>query len=76
MELLWLGPTVKSLFGKRVTVVTEGKERTVVADETYLKKSILEPGADVVKGFPPLMPPQKMTEEELNAIIKYIEELK
>jgi hypothetical protein len=30
----------------------------------------------VVKGFPPLMPPQKMTEEELNTIIKYIEELK
>jgi cytochrome c oxidase subunit 2 len=71
-----VGPTVKGLFGKKVTVVTEGKERTVVADENYLKKSILEPGADVVKGFPPLMPPQKMTEEELNVIIKYIEELK
>jgi cytochrome c oxidase subunit 2 len=71
-----VGPTVKGLFGKKVTVVTEGKERTIVADENYLKKSILEPGADVVKGFPPLMPPQKMTEEELNAIIKYIEELK
>jgi cytochrome c oxidase subunit 2 len=71
-----VGPTVKGLFEKKVTVVTEGKERTVVANENYLKKSILEPGADVVKGFPPLMPPQKMTEDELNAIIKYIEELK
>jgi cytochrome c oxidase subunit 2 len=71
-----VGPTVKGLFGKKVTVVTEGREQTMVADENYLKKSILEPGADVVKGFPPLMPPQKMTEEELKAIIKYIEELR
>jgi cytochrome c oxidase subunit 2 len=71
-----VGPTVKGLFGKKVTVVTEGREQTVLADEGYLKKSILEPGADVVKGFPPLMPPLKMTEQELNAIIKYIEELK
>ena len=70
-----VGPTVKGLFGKTVTVITDGKERQVVADETYLRKSLLEPNADVVKGFPPIMPSQKglITDEELEGIITYYE---
>jgi cytochrome c oxidase subunit 2 len=67
---------MKGLFGKRVTVITSGKEREVVADEDYIRKSILQPNADLVKGFPPVMPPQKMTGEELNGIIRYLKELK
>jgi len=71
-----VGPTVKGLFGKTVTVLTNGKERTVMADEAYLRKSILEPNADVVKGFPPVMPPQKLTDQEMEEIIQYLKELK
>jgi cytochrome c oxidase subunit 2 len=73
-----VGPTVKGLFGKTVTVLTEGKERQVMADEGYLKKSLIEPNADVVKGFPPIMPSQKglITDEELEGIVTYLKELK
>jgi cytochrome c oxidase subunit 2 len=73
-----VGPTVKGLFGKTVTVLTDGRERKVMADEAYLKKSLLEPNADLVKGFPPIMPSQKglITDEELERIIAYIKELK
>ena len=71
-----VGPTLKGFFGKTVTVMTDGKERNIVADEAYLRKSILEPNADVVKGFPPIMPSQKMTDEELNELINYLKELK
>lgn len=71
-----VGPTVKGLFGKTVTVITDGKERKVVADETYLRKSLLEPNADVVKAFPPIMPAQKMNDKELTEIINYLKELK
>ncbi len=71
-----VGPTLKGLFGKTVTVMTDGKERNITADEAYLRKSILEPNADVVKGFPPVMPPEKITNDETNELIQYIKELK
>jgi cytochrome c oxidase subunit 2 len=70
------GPTLKGIFGKSVVVLTEGKERTLVADEAYLRKSILEPNADVVKGFPSIMPAQKMPENEIDHLIHYMKELK
>jgi cytochrome c oxidase subunit 2 len=71
-----VGPTLKGLFGKTVTVMTNGKERNIVADEAYLRKSILEPNADVVKGFPPIMPLEKMTEDEIKEVIQTLKELK
>jgi len=71
-----VGPTLKGLFGKTITVMTDGKERNIVADEAYLQRSLLEPNADVVKGFPPIMPPEKMTVDEINELINYIIELK
>jgi len=73
-----LGPTLKGLFGKTVTVLTDGKERKLVADEAYLRKSILEPNADIVKGFPPIMPSLKglLTDQEIDALVSYLKGLK
>jgi cytochrome c oxidase subunit 2 len=73
-----VGPTVKGLFGKTVTVLTDGRERQVVANEDYVKRSLLEPNEDIVKGFPPIMPSQKglITDKEIEEIIAYIKELK
>jgi len=71
-----VGPTLKGLFGKTIVVMKDGKEQTFGANEDYLRRSILEPNADVVKGFPPIMPPQKLSDEEVNEIITYIKGLK
>jgi len=71
-----VGPTFKGLYGKKVTVLTGGKERTVVADEAYIKESILEPNADIAKGYQPIMPKISMTDEELSALVDYIKSLK
>ena len=71
-----IGPTFKGLFGRQVTVMTGGKERTVVADEQYIARSISDPLADIVKGYPPVMPKLPVDEEELKAIIAYLKELK
>lgn len=72
-----VGPTLKGLFGHRVTVLTNGNERAITADEAYFRKSLLDPPADVVKGFPPIMPPQKgvLTDAEIDAVIEYLKTL-
>lgn len=71
-----VGPTFKGLYERKVTVSTQGKERTIVADEEYLKRAVLDPGADVVKGFPNIMPKMPVSEDELKEIVNYIETLK
>jgi len=71
-----VGPTFKGIFGRKVTVLTGGKEREIVVDEEYLRRSVLEPQADIVKGFPPIMPTLPVTKEELDAIVEYLRNLK
>ncbi len=73
-----VGPTLKGIFGSKVRVVTSGQEREVLADEEYLRKSMLDPNADVVDGFPPIMPSQKgkLTGDEIQQIIEYVKSLK
>jgi cytochrome c oxidase subunit 2 len=71
-----VGPSYKGLFGKTETVITDGQPREIVVDEEYIRRSILEPNADLVEGFQPLMPPQAMTDEEIEAVIEYIKTMK
>jgi len=73
-----IGPTFKGLFGKEQMVVAGGKEKQVVVDENYLRDSILNPQAEIVKGFDPLMPPQGdlINDQELDAIVAYLKQLK
>jgi cytochrome c oxidase subunit 2 len=71
-----LGPSFKGIWGRSETVVTKGVERTITVDETYVRRHILEPKADVVKGFPAIMPPFSLKEEELVALLEYLKGLK
>ncbi len=68
-------PILHGVAGKAVTLL-DGS--TVVADATYLRESILNPAAKVVKGYQPIMPTYKdqLSEEEVMQLIKYIETLK
>lgn len=69
------GPTLKGLFGSEVELV-DG--RMIIADENYIRESIVEPFAKQVKGYPPLMPAFKgtLTDPEINALVAYIRGLK
>ena len=51
--------------------------RTVVADENYVRESILNPGAKVVSGFKPIMPSfqGQVSEESLMALVAYVKSL-
>jgi cytochrome c oxidase subunit 2 len=70
-----IGPDWKGLFGSNVPL--EGG-KTVVADEEYLRESIVDPGAKVVKGFPNVMPTYKTTlsKEDIDAVVAYLKTLK
>jgi cytochrome c oxidase subunit 2 len=71
-----VGPTYQGIFGRSLTVVTNGEKRQLVADEDYLRRSVLQPNADIVEGYEPLMPRQEgITEEEIRAIIEYLKTL-
>ena len=69
-----VGPTFKGIWGKSVTVLTKGVERTVKVDEEYLRRCILEPKINVVKGFPPVMPSFAgvLKESEISAIVNFL----
>jgi len=65
------GPNLQGLFGKPVQL-EDG--RMITADENYVRESILDPGAKVVKGFKPVMPTFQglVSEEQLNALVAYV----
>ena len=47
-----------------------------MADEAYLRESILKPSAKIVAEFDDVMPVPELTDEELNQIIEYLKTLK
>ncbi len=68
------GPPLQDLIGKKVPL-TSGQ--TVVADEAYIRESIVRPQAKIVAGYPALMPSfdGQISEEGLNQIIAEIKSL-
>ena len=68
------GPSLNGIYGKPVKL-TDGK--TVVADDAYLRESVLYPSAKIVEGYTPIMPTFKgqVTEEQLLQLIAYIKSL-
>jgi cytochrome c oxidase subunit 2 len=69
-----VGPTFLDLFGSS-RQFTDGT--TGVADEEYIRQSILEPQAKVVAGFEPVMPTfqGRLKDREVMAVIEYIKTL-
>ncbi len=65
------GPDLEGLYLRPVEL---NNGETVIADETYIRESILKPAAKVVRGFRPIMPvfQGRMTEDEVVALIAYI----
>jgi cytochrome c oxidase subunit 2 len=68
-----IGPTLKGIYGRK-TKLTNGS--TVIADDVYLREAIVNPSAKIVAGFDNVMPKPELTEEEVNALVEYLENLK
>jgi cytochrome c oxidase subunit 2 len=70
-----VGPSWKSLVGHKVAM-QNGEE--ITADENYIRESILEPQAKIVKGYQPVMPSFKgiLSDADISALISYMKTLK
>jgi cytochrome c oxidase subunit II len=68
------GPSLQNIWGKPVEL-SDGS--TVVVDEAYVRESILNSQAKVVRGFQPLMPTFQglISEEGLVSLIEYVRSL-
>jgi len=69
-------PSLEGLYGQTVPLDGGG---SAVADEAYLRESIVNPRAKVVEGWKPVMPgnyESQVTEEELAQVVAYIRWLK
>jgi cytochrome c oxidase subunit 2 len=68
------GPSLQNVFGSQVKLTDGG---TVVADEAYLRESILNPQAKLVAGYQPQMPTFQglVNEETLMGLIEHIKSL-
>jgi len=68
------GPNLEGLYGKPVALEGGG---TVVADESYIRESIVMPNAKRVAGFQPIMPTFQglISEEGLLQLVAYVKSL-
>ena len=67
-------PVLESLYMQQVPL-NDG--RTVIADETYLRESILQPDAKIVAGYQAIMPTfqGQLSEEEITRLIAFLKAL-
>jgi len=69
-----VGPTWKNAFGHTVEF-QDGSSTTI--DENYIRQSILEPKAKIVKGFQPVMPTFQgiLNDRQIDGLVAYIKSL-
>ncbi len=68
------GPALNGLFGRETQLVGGQK---IIADEAYIRESILNPQAQLVDGFGPIMPTfqGQISEDQLVQLLAYIKSL-
>jgi cytochrome c oxidase subunit 2 len=74
-----IGPSFKGVFGRTEIVLEDGNEVEITVDDEYIKSSIYEPNAQVVKGFNPglmISYTEQVNEDDLQQIIEYMKTLK
>jgi len=68
------GPSLAGLYGRNVQLANG---QTVLADEAYIRESIVNPHARLVAGYPPIMPTYQglITEDGLLQLVAYLKSL-
>jgi cytochrome c oxidase subunit 2 len=70
-EIREIAPRLNHLYGSKVKL-DGGK--TVIADENYLRRALLEPAKEVVAGYRPLMPTYKgqLSDSDIAALLTFL----
>nr|MDQ3042334.1 cytochrome c oxidase subunit II [Acidobacteriota bacterium] len=65
------GAQIEGIYNKEVKLANG---QTVIADDEYIRNSILNPQSQIVEGYQPIMPTYKgqVTEEQLVSLVAYI----
>ena len=74
-----VGPTFKGLYGSSVEVSTDGTVHKIIADNAYIKSSIVDPNKDIVTGYSKgLMKSYnyRVTDKDIQQINEYLKTLK
>lgn len=68
------GAKLEGIYNKEVKLANG---QTVIADDEYIRNSILNPSSQIVEGYQPIMPTFKgqVTEEQLVSLVAYIKSL-
>src|SRR6202789_4186953 len=68
------GPNLANVYGSKLALTSGG---TVLADDAYLRESILNPSQHITQGFAPIMPTYQgqVSEEGVIALVEYIKNL-
>ncbi|CAN5316411.1 MAG: protein kinase domain-containing protein [Pyrinomonadaceae bacterium] len=69
-----IGPALVGLLGEEVRL---NNEVTTIADESYIRESILAPNARVVAGYKPIMPSfrRQLDDEQVSQLVAFIVQL-
>jgi cytochrome c oxidase subunit 2 len=69
-----IGPSFKGLYGRKTVIVAGTGEKEIEANDEYIKRSIIDPNIEIVKGFNQglmLSYKDKISAEELDKIVDY-----
>jgi cytochrome c oxidase subunit 2 len=71
------GPNLGGVFGHEIKVKVGNEVQTIVANEEYVRESIMNPTAKVVEGYQALMPTfaNQLKDEEVLNLVAYIKSL-
>jgi uncharacterized membrane protein/cytochrome c2 len=71
-----VGPTLLDIVGRETTIVSGAGTKSLVADESYLRRALQFPDAEVVEGYMEgTMPAYALAEEDLGAIMAVMRDL-
>ncbi|MGJ8656384.1 MAG: DUF7133 domain-containing protein [Akkermansiaceae bacterium] len=77
IETKAVGPALKGLFGLKHKVTSaDGSTKETIVDEDYLRRAITNPTAEYPQGYQPIMPAMPLSDKEVDALVRWIKEMK